>query len=339
MTDPRNVAMVFSGGLGLAAYHAGGFQAFSERGMPLHWVAGSSAGAATAALIAGNAPGERVSKLHAFWNSPPPHIQPSALRHAYGWMGAARTRLFGSAGHFHPRVPDLHPRFRSMYDLAPMRERLSRLVDFDRLNGGDVRICIAATDLETGAPVIFDSQQQRIELDHVMASCGFLPEFVPVEIDGRMLADGGLSLNAPFDPVLEADLHNDLDLYVLDLFARDGARPLTMEAAAERKSDLMFGNQTVVRLQYAARLRKLRQDAEGSSAATRVTLLSYRPGLEEAGPEKSFDLSATSLAQRWNAGLLDMQQALSETTVTNDILMVRRKDDATRVKAAAAFAD
>jgi NTE family protein len=67
-------------------------------------------------------------------------------------------------------------------------------------------------------------------------------------------------------------------------------------------------------------------------------LLSYRPGLEEAGPEKSFDLSATSLAQRWNAGLLDMQQALSETTVTNDILMVRRKDDATRVKAAAAFA-
>jgi predicted acylesterase/phospholipase RssA len=48
------VAMVFAGGLGLAAYHAGPYQAFSNRRRPLHWAAGSSAGAVTAALIAGN---------------------------------------------------------------------------------------------------------------------------------------------------------------------------------------------------------------------------------------------------------------------------------------------
>jgi NTE family protein len=38
-------------------------------------------------------------------------------------------------------------------------------------------------------------------------------------------------------------------------------------------------------------------------------LLSYRPGPEEAGPEKSFDLSASALAQRWATGRLEMQQA------------------------------
>src|SRR5438034_646034 len=40
-TEPT-VALVFSGGLGLASYHAGAYQAFAETGLPLDWVAGSS---------------------------------------------------------------------------------------------------------------------------------------------------------------------------------------------------------------------------------------------------------------------------------------------------------
>jgi NTE family protein len=44
-------AMVFSGGLGLAAYHAGVYEVFAKRGQTLHLVIGSSAGAITAALI------------------------------------------------------------------------------------------------------------------------------------------------------------------------------------------------------------------------------------------------------------------------------------------------
>jgi predicted acylesterase/phospholipase RssA len=62
--------MVFAGGLGLAAYHAGVYQAFSQRSLPLHWVAGSSAGAITAALIAGNRSDDRIERLRAFWNFP-----------------------------------------------------------------------------------------------------------------------------------------------------------------------------------------------------------------------------------------------------------------------------
>ena len=77
MTDtmqsrPATVAMVFAGGLGLGAYHAGAYQAFSRRSSPLHWVAGSSAGAVTAALIAGNRSDDRIERLRAFWNFPSP---------------------------------------------------------------------------------------------------------------------------------------------------------------------------------------------------------------------------------------------------------------------------
>jgi len=42
------------------------------------------------------------------------------------WFGAIRSRLFGSNGHFYPRLPSSNPlRFQSLYDLAPMRSKLT----------------------------------------------------------------------------------------------------------------------------------------------------------------------------------------------------------------------
>jgi NTE family protein len=300
--------MVFAGGLGLAAYQAGVFEEFAKRGRALHWVSGSSAGAITAALIAGSRPDLRVETLRAFWNYPP---APSPRSHLTGWMGALGTRMFGSFGHFAPRLPS-SVQFRSLYDLAPMKARLAELIDFARLNGGETRISIGTTDVESGEPVIFDSVREEIHLDHLLASCGFLPEFAPVEIGDRLLADGGLSLNAPFEPILEGDTSASLLLYVVDLYARDGERPRSLEAALERKSDLTFANQTMLRLRYLLENRRLRAELSGAAEDGRsdtTILLSYRPGPEEAGPEKSFDLSASALAQRWARGRLDMQQA------------------------------
>ena len=324
---PATVAMVFAGGLGLAAYHAGVYQSFSRRSLPLHWVAGSSAGAVTAALIAGNRSADRVSRLHAFWNFPPVESDTAIpFRHLSGWMGAVRTRLVGSPGHFHPRIPSMNPfGFRSLYDLAPMQERLRSLIDFGQLNSGEIRLCVAATDIESGDPVIFDSHKERIEIDHLMASCGFLPEFAPVQVDGHLLGDGGLSLNAPFDPILQAETDGDLLLYVIDLYARDGDRPDSFEAASERKNDLLFGNQTYIRLKYCLELSRLRrkQNGGGDGQREKVFLLSYRPGMEEPGPEKSFEFSASALAQRWQAGMLDME--CSEHARSNEEIVVVRR--------------
>jgi NTE family protein len=164
-------------------------------------------------------------------------------------------------------------------------------------------------------------------MDHLMASCGFLPEFAPVEFDGRFLGDGGLSLNVPFDPILNAQFAGDLLLYIIDLYARDGSRPSSLEGALERKNDLLFGNQTVLRLKYCMELRKARGEIEGIASPRRrdrIVLLSYRPGMEEPGPEKSFELSAAALAQRWKAGLLDMDYAM-DLKCDDEFVAVRRK--------------
>lgn len=320
--DPPLTALVLSGGLGLGAYHGGAFEAFTSLSLSAGWVAGSSAGAISAALIAGSAAADRIPNLRNYWRAPDGvTVTPNAGRHLFGWMNAINAHLFGSAGFFHPRLPLPASHFGGLYDLGPTRERLEALIDFDRLNDGSPRITICATDLESGDTVLFDSASERIDMDHILASCGFLPEFAPVQIAGRWLGDGGFSLNAPFDPILETPA--SLRLYVIDLFARDGRVPDGIEAAAERKTDLTFGNQTFYRLRHALEARQLRAELQSLDHHDLIHLLSYRPGLEEAGPEKSFDLSETAMAQRWRAGFLDMQA--TETARAQDgIHRVRR---------------
>ena len=154
-TSGQTTAMVFAGGLGLAAYQAGVYEAFEKQGEPLHWMTGSSAGAITAALIAGIPKDRRIAGLRAFWNSPPiEHGGRHAWDHLNGWVGAIGTRLLGSAGHFHPRVPSLDLfRFRSFYDLAPMRARLAEcLAQRDTRRNASVGRYFAPRAFETIVP-------------------------------------------------------------------------------------------------------------------------------------------------------------------------------------------
>jgi NTE family protein len=61
------IALVLQGGGALGAYQAGVYAALAEAGLHPDWTAGISIGAINAAIIAGNAPTERVGKLRQFW--------------------------------------------------------------------------------------------------------------------------------------------------------------------------------------------------------------------------------------------------------------------------------
>lgn len=75
----QRVALLLQGGGALGAYQAGAYQALDEAGIVPNWIVGISIGAINAALIAGNAPGERVAKLRLFWEmvTDPPLSRPS----------------------------------------------------------------------------------------------------------------------------------------------------------------------------------------------------------------------------------------------------------------------
>ena len=61
------IALVLSGGGGLGAYQAGAYAALEHSGVRPNWIAGTAIGAINAAIIAGNLPHERVSRLRQFW--------------------------------------------------------------------------------------------------------------------------------------------------------------------------------------------------------------------------------------------------------------------------------
>ncbi len=340
----KMVAMVLAGGVALGAYQAGAFAAMGTRYHErLRWIAGSSIGAVNAAIIAGNAPDQRIAALDGFWAaaaSPSPFDRslPSygPWRQIVGWLSIAQSRTLGRAGLFAPQLPTgvLRGEALGLYQLKPLIRRLERFVDFERLNAGALRVSVITTDIDTGEPVIFDTQTDVIQPAHLVASCGLLPAFEPTEIEGRLLGDGGLAANAPVELVL-ADQAGDQDLvcFVVDLFARDLGRPTSLYGAAERLRDLLLSNPTHRALDGLGRedaLRRLlavaaehipreRQDDPAVTpllqaarrGATTVLHLSYAADSGETGPESQFDFSSMNLCRRREAGAQDMTEAMA----------------------------
>jgi len=319
-----STSLVLSGGGALGSYQAGLYEALNDHAdVAVGWVAGSSVGAINGAIITGSAPARRVQALREYWLrgsvwQGEPLLRTGSVRHAYNWLSAAQSRLLGSPRHLRPGSPS------GLYDLAPTVEFLKKNIDFGLLNEGETRFTIATVDVESGDPVIFDTGKgQRIEIDHILASAGFLPEFAPVEIAGQLLGDGGLALNAPVEPMLDALEQSGGIILVADLFARDGERPRGLEAALERKNALMFGNQTWCRLDLYRRLWE-----RNSIAGPTILYLSYRPTRDEAGPEASFDFSRASAEDRWREGSLDADaavQRLPAVRASGDVLTAIRR--------------
>ncbi len=345
--DAPSVGVVFAGGLALGAYEAGAYAALHAHGLRPDHVAGSSIGAVTAAILGGSAPDERVDRLRAFWDGVArpglpaawPSIPGAGLwRQALNEGAATQTFLAGAAGLFRPRLGTVDPvgmaDVPALYDLAPLRDRLAALVDFDRLNAGPMRVTLCCTDAESGDRVVFDTGcGDRIGVEHVLASCALMPLSAPILVGGRALVDGGLSANTPLDLVLDAVPDRDVLCFVVELFATAGARPHTLAAALNRAVDLSFGNQTRRILDGQARAAAMRSTigrlgallpaaerqrpevaallAEGRSHTTTVAMLGYRGGLDEAGLFKTLDFSQRTLGDRWRAGEAAMGQAIA----------------------------
>ncbi len=144
--------LLLQGGGALGAYHAGVYEGAAASGFTPDWVVGISIGAINSALIAGNPPERRIDRLREFWelvSSQSPFVLPEAMEFArptMNRMAAASAMFFGIPGFFLPRVPA--PQFApqgtlaalSYYDTEPLRATLDELVDFDRINGGEVRL-------------------------------------------------------------------------------------------------------------------------------------------------------------------------------------------------------
>src|SRR5437764_1096129 len=174
------VALVLQGGGALGAYQAGVYEGLHEAGIRPNWLAGISIGALNAAIIAGSPEHERVERLRAFWETicatsvewPVGEGLADAMPFAFDLrslpnaLAAMRALFQGQPGFFKPRFP---PPFwspfsgdaaASFYDTSPLARTLERLVDFDRLNSGEVRVSVGAVNVRTGNLTYFDTAER-----------------------------------------------------------------------------------------------------------------------------------------------------------------------------------
>jgi NTE family protein len=341
--------LVLQGGGALGAYQGGVFQALQEAQLESDWVAGISIGAINSALIAGNPPERRVSRLREFWETVSSALPGGVLsfdridgmfRAPINEASAVHALLFGVPGFFTPRVPppQLQPEGTmaaiSYYDTTPLKATLQRLLDFDVLNGGRVRLSVGAVNVETGNFIYFDTAHDRVDVRHIMASGALPPGLPPVEIDGEYYWDGGLVSNTPLQYALEQRGERHRVVFQVDLFPARGQMPATILDVSQREKDIRYSSRTrfntdmelerQLMIKAANRLLEklppeLRADPDVQKLASLrreckgidVVHLIYRTKQYES-QAKDYEFSRASMEEHWQAGYADMRDTLKD---------------------------
>jgi len=371
----QTVALVLQGGGALGAYQCGVYEALHEAGIRPGWFAGTSIGAINAAILAGNPPERRVERLREFWDTicRPAGGLPWPLDAAGDWLpagdhvsawldvlGAFGALAHGQQGFFAPRrwppflFDDGSPQATSFYDTTPLRGTLERLVDFDRIAAGGVRLSVGATQVETGNVRYFDSARERIRPEHVLASGALPPGFAAVPVDGEPYWDGGLVSNTPLEYVLESVPRSDTLVLQVDLWSARGAAPRTLFDVLERQKDIQFSSRTRMGTDQVAARQRLRNalgqllerlDGEVPPALRaelepwlcdrvfNIVHLIYRAKPYEQ-PYKDYAFGRRAMRAHWSAGADDMRRSLGRPAffevpdralgvVTHDIHRIR----------------
>jgi len=341
--DFEQVALVLQGGGALGSYQAGVFQAIDEAGIRLDWIAGVSIGAINGALIAGAAPTERLANLQAFWSEL--SSQPVCVSSLEGWpkwlveSEAARVGLnhlsafaalaMGVKSMFVPRIPPvwLWPagsvNATSVYDSSPLKDALTRFVDFDRINAGLTRFSVGAVNVRTGNFDYFDTTTGRIEVDHILASAALPPMFAPVEIDGERYWDGGLVSNTPLQWVTDQEPQRDTLVFQVDLWNTRGQWPTDLAEVVTRQKEIQYASRTRASTDSFRRLQRLKNEVAEALAdlppevearpsirrlhaqidrkAFQIVHLIYHARSHQ-GTTKDFEFSRLNIDEHWAVG-------------------------------------
>lgn len=327
----------------MGSYQAGVYEVLSQNDLRPEWIAGISIGAINAALIAGNRPEDRIDRLRSFWEGisswlPATPLPPNDyVRAAVNQASAGAAAMFGLPGFFAPRVPPAPFRMPgsdealSYYDTEPLRETLTKLVDFDRINDGDVRLSLGAVNVETGNFAYFDTNKQKLGPEHVMASGALPPGFPPVEIEGCLYWDGGLVSNTPLQYVLDEEPRPDLCIFQVDLFSARGPRPNNLLDVGEREKDIRYSSRTRLNTDAFLRFQEIRRHAHKlleklppefqddpdvqrlkelrcNAAITIVHLINKRTAHQL--DSKDYEFSRRTMEEHWSAGKEDLETTL-----------------------------
>lgn len=354
--EPQRSILVFQGGGALGAYQAGVYEAFEASGRQPDWAVGTSIGAINAALIAGNPPKRRLERIRTFWD----RMSRPETGLAAGWslpetgrmfeqsfgstLRSLHTMAFGLPGFFRPRTNAAfalglatEPTDASFYDVAPLRETLLELVDFDYLAKSPVRLSVGAVDVESAQIRYFDTQHCRLGVEHILASGALPPAFPPVEVDGRLYWDGGIYSNTPLEWILHQPRIHSLCLFAT-LWQQTDHAPQSLSEVLRRNKEIQYSSRAESLIAIEQELHRLRHAVNllshelaelnaqsplhdlaclGCGSVFHVVYL-QTPRLPGEDHNKDIEFEAERVAARWAAGLEDTRRALREKPWENE---------------------
>jgi NTE family protein len=340
--------LVLQGGGALGAYQAGAYEALAEHGYAPDWIAGISIGAINGAIIAGNAPEDRVPRLRQFWNMVSSALKGIPISHHNHWRNSFNeasslfSLIYGVPGFFEPRFPS--PVFAptgtietlGYYSTVPLQETLRNLVNFELLKRKDIRLSVGAVNLKSGNFAYFDNHKLVLTPQHIMASGALPPGLPPVKIDNDYYWDGGLVSNTPLQFVLDEPTDaSALCIFQIDLFSARGTLPENLLDAVEREKEIRYSSRTrfntdMMRQKMAMRKAlkrllkrlppELKDDPDVQLLAQQkddpdisIMHLIYRARAYESHA-RDYEFSRVSVEEHWEQGQKDVKTSLAHAT-------------------------
>ena len=315
----------------------------------------ASISAMSLALISGKPLEVHAGKIREFWENIGTNILPIRLgdfghfaargdvaRGLLNQMSAGLALSLGANGFFAPRIPApwLQPagslQATGCYDCAPLKATLESLVDFDRINAGELRFSVGAVNVRTGNFVYFDNTTHTIGPEHVMASGALAPGFPAIEIEGEYYWDGGIVSNTPLQWVLESEPRQDTLAFQVDLWSARGAFPRNMAEVETRRKEIQYSSRTRAgtdQFKYAQKMRhalsnlldKLPDELKDSPEFAvlnpvadhkvyNLVQLIYQSKQYE-GDSKDYEFSRQSMEDHWRSGYHDTVRTLRHPEV------------------------
>jgi NTE family protein len=196
-TRPK-IGLVLSGGGARGAAHVGVLKVLEELHIPVDYIAGTSMGSAVGGLYATGIPAQEMDVIfrkfdwEAALNDNPPRRERSFRRKQDDQLFLSKFRVgVGKDGFKFPRGAVEGQNF--VTELRKLGRVTQDLKSFDEL---PIPFRCLATDLVKGESVVLSSGDLAMS---IRASVAVTPMFSPVELNGKLLVDGGYLNNIPVD--------------------------------------------------------------------------------------------------------------------------------------------
>ncbi|WP_317174197.1 patatin-like phospholipase family protein [Nonlabens antarcticus] len=192
----QKIGLVLSGGGAKGLAHIGTLKVIDSLGIKIDYIAGTSMGAIVGSLYASGYTGKQIDSIFVktnFNNIISDEI-PRSAKTSYERRENERYAVTLPFEDFKVKLPNSLSKGQNVYNLlSQLLSHVNDISEFDKL---PIPFFCIATDIETGQEIILDSGY----LPRAVNASGALPSlFAPVQIDNRMLIDGGVTDNYPIE--------------------------------------------------------------------------------------------------------------------------------------------